>query len=258
MDAKAVVPAEKIPSHALAIALAVAGSFVFIGVMTAVLGDRAAAMLLDRGGSFPYPFTIQNATIVLFAVGLGEIFVRWSVATRELRFAKSGLLPEDTATVLQSSDLGAIHQRVTGRFDEEHGFLPYLISLCILQFHSSRSVDQTVSVMNSTLELIAHRVDLRYTMLRYITWVIPTIGFIGTVVGISMTLDAADLDNLSTMKVLTTRLQLAFDTTLVALCLSAILVFLHQSVQKLEEQSVNRAGDYCLRNLINRLYAGGR
>jgi biopolymer transport protein ExbB/TolQ len=247
-----------IPSRGRSIALAVAGAFVTIGFLTATLDDRTAAIVLDRGGMFPYPLTIQNAMIVLFAIGLGEVFVRWKVATRELRFARMGLLPEDEATVLQHSDLGSIRQRVSGSFDEEHGFLPYLISLCILQFHASRSVDQTVNVMNSSLELIAHRVDLRYMVLRYLSWVIPTVGFIGTVVGISMTLAAADLDNLSDMSVLTRRLQVAFDTTLVALCLSAVLVFLHQWVQKLEEQSVNRAGDYCLRNLINRLYAGGR
>jgi hypothetical protein len=240
-----------VPSRAVVVAVSVAGAFVLIGLLTAVLPNRPAQILLDRGSTiFPYPFTIQNLMHVLFGVGLGEIFVRWSVARRELRFASMGLLPEDTATVLQSSDLGAIRHRVTTAFDDEHGFLPYLISLCILQFHASRSVDQTVSVMNSSLELISHRVDLRYTILRYISWVIPTI------VGISATLTIADFENRPNMGELTRTLAVAFDTTLVALALSAILVLLHMSVQKVEEQSVNKAGDYCLRNLINRLYTG--
>ena len=46
-------------------------------------------------------------------------------------------------------------------------------------------MDQMVSVMNSSLELIAHRLDLRYSMLRYLVWLLPTLGFIGTVVGIA-------------------------------------------------------------------------
>ena len=256
-SADGTVMLQAVPSRAVVVALSVAGAFVLIGLLTAVLPNRAAQILLDRGSTiFPYPFTIQNLMHVLFGVGLGEIFMRWSVARRELRFASMGLLPEDTATVLQSNDLGAIRQRVTTAFDDEHGFLPYLISLCILQFHASRSVDQTVSVMNSSLELIAHRVDLRYTILRYISWVIPTIGFIGTVVGISATLTLADFENRPNMGELTRTLAVAFDTTLVALALSAVLVLLHMSVQKIEEQSVNKAGDYCLRNLINRLYTG--
>jgi hypothetical protein len=47
-----------------------------------------------------------------------------------------------------------------------------------------------------------------------------------------------------------------FDCTMVALGQSALLVFLLQLVQEQEERAVNLAGDYTLRNLINRLYAG--
>ena len=41
-------------------------------------------------------------------------------------------------------------------------------------------MDQTVSIRNSNLDLITHRVELRYALLRYLVWVIPTFGFIGT------------------------------------------------------------------------------
>ena len=42
---------------------------------------------------------------------------------------------------------------------------------------------------------------------------------------------------------------------MVALVESAILVFLLHLVQEREESALNDAGDYTLRNLINRLYA---
>lgn len=60
-----------------------------------------------------------------------------------------------------------------GTFDRDNGFLPSLIDVSILQFQTRHSVDQTVSVMNSSLELITHRVDLRYSMLRYLVWLLP-------------------------------------------------------------------------------------
>jgi flagellar motor component MotA len=128
------------------------------------------------------------------------------------------------------------------------------INFCILQFQASRSVDQTVSVLNSSLELISHRVDLRYFLLRYLAWAIPTTGFIGMVVGISDAICRVDPDK-SDMKAITASLGVAFDTTLVALCLSGILVFLLHVVQKQEETSVNQAGQYTLKHLINRLYS---
>ncbi len=82
------------------------------------------------------------------------------------------------------------------------------------------------------------------------------LGFIGTVLGISGGLGVIDTNREDLAPVLI-QLSLAFNTTLVALILSAILVFFLHLVERREEQSVNLAGNYCLRNLINRLYTGG-
>ena len=159
--------------------------------------------------------------------------------------------------VLQSHDLPPLRARVAGLYDGERGFLPGLIDLCILQFLASRSVDQTVSVLNSSLELLMHRVDLRYTLLRYLTWVIPTVGFIGTVVGIALALAMIDPSAaVQPLGEIARALGVSFYTTLVALVDSAILVLLLQLVQAREELAVNAAGRYVLVNLINRLYSG--
>lgn len=217
---------------------------------------RMGVLLLDRWTTiFPYPFTIQNLEHLIFAVALGELWVRWQAANRELAFVAEKFLPEDDQTVLQADDLGAIRRRVVGRFDGENGFLPSLIDLCVLQFMASRSIDQTVSVLNSSLELISHRVDLRYQLTRYFAWLIPTIGFIGTVVGIAATLGIVS-GGKPDMGVLASTLSVAFDTTVVALVQSAVLVLGMSIVQGREERAVNLAGQYVLRNLINRLYAG--
>lgn len=248
----------ELPDHLPVLILSLVSGCLFIGLMTLLVGKTGTGVVLldSETQLFHYPFTIQNLMHLLFFVGLGEIYIRWRVALREQSFMNKGYLPEDDETVLQSHDLGPIRLQLAKQHDGEHGFLPSLIDMCILQFQSSRSVDQTVSVLNSSLELIAHRVDLRYSMLRYIVWVIPTIGFIGTVTGIALTLaqvnpNAPDLQNL------TASLAVAFNTTLIALILSAILVFLLHLVQRLEEKSVNNAGHYALKNLINRLYTGG-
>lgn len=243
------------PSRGAISALSLLASCAFIVAFSVLLGKgQAGIILLDAATTtFPYPFTIQNVMHVFFFVGLGEFFVRWRVAERELSFVAQHLLPEDGETVLQSRDLAAIRRLTTGQFNGEHGFLPYLIDLCILQFQASRSVDQTVSVLNSSLELIANRVDLRYALVRYIIWVIPTIGFIGTVIGIALAMEQINPAQVD-LKALTSSLGVAFYTTLVALVQSAFLVLLMNLIQAREERSVNEAGHYALRNLINRLY----
>lgn len=246
-----------LPNRGVVFGLALLAGCAFVAVSTALLGvSRAGVILLDSASTtFPYPLTIQNVMHLFFFVGMGELFVRWRVAQRKFAFVARRLLPEDSETVLQSHDLPDIRRKTTGHFDGEHGFLPYLVDLCVLQFQASRSVDQTVSVLNSSLELIAHRVDLRYALARYIVWVIPTIGFIGTVVGIAFAMEQINPAQVD-LKALTASLGVAFYTTLVALAQSAVLVLLLNLVQAREERSVNEAGHYTLRNLINRLYVG--
>lgn len=248
--------ATAIPDALVSLALSFLAACIAILVFDLALGGsgRAAAFWLGRGDAvFPYPFTIQNIEHVLFFLALGELFVRRRTARKETAYLSRKYLPESDEAVLTIDDLGPIRRKVAGTFDAESGFLPYLIDLCVLQTQTSRSVDQTVSVLNAALELIAHRVDLRYQLLRYLSWAIPTVGFIGTVAGIGSALTLIDPENMQ-MKLITGSLAVAFDTTVIALFESAIIVFLLNMIQKEEELAVNRAGSYCLKNLINRLY----
>jgi biopolymer transport protein ExbB/TolQ len=250
----------EIPDRRKIMALSAGGAAIFVAILTVILSkdSRAAQLLLDfsKWSHFPYPFTIQNLEHIFFFIALGELFVRWRVANRELGFLKMGLLPEDDHTVLQAQDLGPIRRKVAPHVHDEHGFLPSLIDLSILQFQSGRSIDQTVAVMNSHLELIEHRVDLRYGLVRFIAWLIPTLGFIGTVIGLGASLALVPESGEIKLYDVAHALSLGFDCTMIALAESAVLVFILHLVQEKEETSVNLAGTYTLRNLINRLYEG--
>lgn len=227
----------------------------FITFLSLILSGRAAVLVLDKPSQhFVYPFTIQNLMHIIFFVGLGELFVRWRIASREKNFLRLQYLPEDDQTVLVSQDLGPIRKRVAGQFDHENGFLPSLINIGVLQFQSSSSVEQAAGVMNQHLELMSHRVDLRYGLVRFVAWVVPTIGFIGTVYSLGASLSTAGLSETLDLKQVARTLGIGFDCTMVALIESAILVFLLHLVQEKEESALNSAGDYTLRNLINRLY----
>lgn len=247
-----------LPNRSMVMAIAVLISLAVITLLSLTLTGRAAVLILDMDSKhFRYPFTIQNMMHVVFFIGLGEIFVRWRVGAREHAFLNSGFLPEDDQTVLQVRDLGPIRRRVATAFDRENGFLPSLINLAILQFQASRSIDQSAAVVSNSLELIAHRVDMRYGVVRFIAWLVPTLGFIGTVYGLGAALaEAGDPAKQLDTKDVARTLAVGFDCTMVALMQSAVLVFFLQLVQEKEETAVNHSGDYVLRNLINRLYVG--
>jgi hypothetical protein len=191
----------------------------------------------------------------VLAFALAEIWIRWRAAEHEHRLLAARLLPEDERSVLEYSDmkLGAIKRRAFPLFDDGSGYLPYLIDISISRLLSSKSVDQVLAVFNSSLDIISHRIELNYQMLRYLIWLIPTIGFIGTVVGITVALEGIDPIR-PDLKQVTDRLGIAFYTTIVALIESMLIYFLQNLVQRREESALNKAASYCLKNLINRMY----
>ncbi|MCY4346505.1 MAG: MotA/TolQ/ExbB proton channel family protein [Aestuariivita sp.] len=238
----------------------------FVMIMSALLQPipneiTPSGILLDRANPL-YPFTIQNLMWLLFFLGFSDVLLRFLQGGKELQQMNLRLLPEDRETMLRAKDLGQYYELLQRHGTKQNCFLQRLISRIILQFQSSHSVDQANSLLNSSLELLQHEIDLKYNMMRYIVWLIPTLGFIGTVVGIALALgEAGNMPNLDEvdalsgwMKSLTGSLALAFNTTLLALVLSAVLVFLMHLAQGREETALNQAGQYCLDNLINRLY----
>jgi len=243
----------------LGISILICGAF--ITVLSVVLTSGFAAdFLLDRQTELgAYPFTIQNLMWIVFFIGLGELFLRYRDVSGESRQIQARLLPEDDSTMLRREDLKPVYKAIQETDAERKYFLQRLIGRCVLQFQTSHSIGQTNSLFNSSMELYQHEIELSYNMLRYIVWLIPTLGFIGTVVGIALALNfagsnATSMEGQELLEALTGKLGIAFNTTLLALMQSAVLMFLLHIAQGREEWVLNHAGQYCLDNLINRLY----
>lgn len=218
-------------------------------------------VLFDRSSGI-FPATFQNLMWLMFFIGLGEMWVRHNRSQKELEQLKQNILPEEDDVMLRAKDLIPIYTAISERKNSQHFFVQRLTKRIVLQFQGSNSADQANALMNSSLELMQHEIELKFNMLRYLVWLIPTLGFIGTVIGIALALSsAAEMPDVSDSQairewlgLLTTDLGLAFNTTLVALVMSAILVFFLHIVQAKEEMALNSAGQYCMDNLINRLY----
>lgn len=244
----------------LAMALAVGAAFVALATLLLPEGSPAAVLLLDyrADAPLPYPLTIQNLMTLLFALGVGDVLHRRRSARAEAQGVRLGLLPEAQRQVLTPRDVGDIRGRVAQAAARGRTYLTDLIEQCLLQFQSGQSVDDTHQVLASMSDLEMHRVDLRYTLLRYLAWVIPTLGFIGTVVGIAGALAALGAPRgdggTAGIEQVVGPLSMAFNTTIIALVESAVLVLLLQFTQRAEEEAINGSSAYCLRELINRLH----
>jgi biopolymer transport protein ExbB/TolQ len=85
-------------------------------------------------------------------------------------------------------------------------------------------------------DLDAVRMQAGYGLVRIVLWAIPILGFLGTVIGITMAIAAfspKDFDN--SIRQMTQSLNVAFDTTAIALILCIPLMFVKSYVEKMEE-----------------------
>jgi biopolymer transport protein ExbB/TolQ len=92
-------------------------------------------------------------------------------------------------------------------------------------------------------------------MIRYISWAIPSIGFIGTVRGIGEALAQADKAVQGDIAGVTQSLGVAFNSTFIALLISIFLMFLVHQLQLLQERLVYDTENYTNDKLIRHMKA---
>lgn len=117
----------------------------------------------------------------------------------------------------------------------------------------TKSVQDTSDAIVSGVEALAMKLEAENSMIRYLIWAIPSIGFIGTVRGIGEALSQADKALAGDIAGMTDSLGVAFNSTLVALLISIFLMFLLHQLQRLQDGLVVDTQDYCESFLLNRV-----
>jgi biopolymer transport protein ExbB/TolQ len=87
-------------------------------------------------------------------------------------------------------------------------------------------------------------------------WVAPALGFIGTVRGIGLALQGAELAVRGETTAVTNGLGIAFNSTLVALILSIVLMYVLHEIQLTQERLVLDTENYAEQELVSRLHGG--
>ena len=134
----------------------------------------------------------------------------------------------------------------------EH-LLPRILLAASERFTTTRSVQDASAVVRARCESECDRLESELSIIRYIAWAIPAIGFIGTVRGIGDALAQAHRAVEGDISGVTESLGVAFNSTFIALVISIVLVFLVHHIQQVQERLVLDAERYCDNWLISRL-----
>lgn len=104
-----------------------------------------------------------------------------------------------------------------------------------------RNADGLEDHMKYLHDVAGERLNDSYALTRTIIWAIPILGFLGTVIGITMAIANITPDQLEqSMSEITGGLAVAFDTTALSLSLSMILVFGSFVVERSEQRVLGR------------------
>jgi biopolymer transport protein ExbB/TolQ len=206
-----------------------------------------------------FPFSMQLYMWIAFFAALGDIWWRLASSSRIDRMSAGGMdkVRTERSHLWTDANLTTAWHAIVDRDDRD-----LVADWCrevIRKFQIAGSVDQCTVTLRSKYESELDRIYHDYTLIRYINWLLPTLGFIGTVVGIAFA-----MGNLATVDILNmsenefgrvfAQLGTAFYTTLLGLLLSVALVFLTQAAETLEERRVQRYFRFCEDEFLSKLH----
>lgn len=192
---------------------------------------------------------VAYVTAELFFVAIVALTVKWLNVVSQRRTVRSAIVALDEIAVTDhepnSSESGAekakwfdtlwrsqttavceswVGQRVTAILQRQ------------IKRNNTKHLDEDLVELS---ERDADRQHDSYSLIRIVTWAMPMLGFLGTVVGISDTLGQMDAQALSSgsqdaMNSLTAGLYVAFDTTAIGIVLTMIAMFVQFAVNRAE------------------------
>jgi len=170
---------------------------------------------------------------------------------RELIPIREGvrILPEDAREYART--IQALPERMRGML------LSRAILSSLERFGSTRNVQDVSSVANTLCESEGERLESELSMIRYVAWAIPSVGFIGTVRGIGEALGQAHRAVDGDIAGVTQSLGTAFNSTFIALLISIVVMFLVHQLQLLQERLVFDSQTYIDHNLVRHMQTRG-
>ncbi len=153
--------------------------------------------------------------------------------------------PDDGRAILRQ-----LETLVVGMRDS---LLPRAMLTALYRFDATGNVQDASAAAHEVCDSEAEYLESELSIIRYIAWAIPSVGFIGTVRGIGNALGQAHRAIEGDISGVTENLGVAFNSTFVALVISIILMFFIHQLQLSQERLVLHTGRYLDQRLIRRL-----
>jgi biopolymer transport protein ExbB/TolQ len=262
----------------LIFSLGLIASFIFVGTIYGLIirpeANKAALATsygVDAGTSLSSFFIIlkdyeQQICFSLFLWGIMILVYKFILLRGEIRvvdeFEPDMLEDAETESSprgrsINRAEAGAIASQIDADSRKPEFYnrlLPYVVSRGLERYHLTGSVPEATETIMGRIEVASEQQESELSMLRYLVWAIPSIGFIGTVRGIGVALRRADEALQGDISGVTSALGVAFNSTLIALMISIMLMLLIHLLQSSQEGLILRLQTYCREQILDKLF----
>jgi len=227
----------------------------------AALREAEAIRAESTGADVPQSLAVilmdyeQQACFILLFWALASMGYKARQLKKDLRFLERDFIALEAGKRILPGDARELGRQVQAMPDADRAaLLPRALLAALHRFESTRNVQDVSETVTQLCLAEGERQESELSMIRYIAWAIPSIGFIGTVRGIGLALSKAHAAVEGEIGPVTESLGTAFNSTLIALCLSILLMFVVHQLQLQQERYVLDVQDYAEHKLIRNLH----
>jgi biopolymer transport protein ExbB/TolQ len=243
------------------VALGVTGIFIWLMFLL----NRGDSSLKQVGTAFVRPGN-------LYATGPATLFFFWGVVVSLVKLPKLRLqrraldlaaVPQHREFVLNETTAKTVLDRVRSLVDDTRYFiLLNRIDRALSNLQNIGGVSDVSTILKAQSENDENQVASSYAIIHAMIWAIPVLGFVGTVLGLSIAIrkftDAlsatTDVNQIKEhLKEVTAGLSTAFECTLVGLAFALLLHLLSDLVQQTETDFLDECNDYCHAHVVSKL-----
>ncbi len=238
----------------------------FLLAVLLTLGFHGALLLAPEStlhskfiGQGPIP-----ASIVLLASWcLSILFLKWRKLALQRRCLDLPVIPAEADFVLSPATVDQVLDHMYQLVDDPRQFVLFnRISIALSNLRNIGRVSDVDEILRSQAESDEAVSEGSYVLLNGFLWAIPILGFIGTVLGLSIAIgefgavmSASDSPDtlLTALNDVTGGLGIAFDTTLEALVAALAIQMLVTFLRKSEQEFLDECAEYCTCHIVNKL-----
>jgi hypothetical protein len=202
---------------------------------------------------------VEYVEVAMFCVGLAALGLKAVDLVRQRRrvgeelplaaIPAGGQDPAEAVAMVESLPAG----------DAGQGYLPRRLREALDLVVRTGSADGLEDHLKYLSDLDAARAAQGYGLVRFVIWAIPIMGFLGTVIGITVAIACLSPTQLENISGVVAGLGTAFDTTATALGLSMVLMFLQFLIDRYEQGLLGEVDERAWQALAGRFQslAGG-